>query len=233
MVVLSKLLDIVAPYDCLVCGREGSIFCSWCQDESYQPVPPRCYKCQKATDYSAVCKNDQRKTKVKHLWAYSEYQESIKKLIRKLKFERAGQQAAQIVANLIDSAIPYLPPETIVTFVPTASIRRRQRGYDQAELIAKAFARRRQLICLPLLRRLDQTRQVGTKGDERRKQLAKAFGAKNINLIKGATVLLIDDVLTTGATMEFASLALKANGAKEINGAVLAQASPGYITTGS
>lgn len=222
MALLDKVLNIIAPHDCLMCGREDSLLCEWCQGEACQPVPSRCYKCQKATEYSAVCANCRPKTKIKHLWVASEYQSTTKLLVHKLKFERSAQ-VAKIIADFLDSTVPFLTPGTIIAHIPTATERIRQRGYDQSELIAKAFAAKRGLIHTSLFRRLGQSRQVGSKKTDRNQQLASAFEPKNGYLIQKSQILLIDDVLTTGATMEQAAAVLKKAGAKEVHGAVFAQ----------
>src|SRR5690606_5505450 len=111
----------------------------------------------------------------------------------------------------------------LVTHVPTASSRIRERGYDQAEVLAREFANLRKLPFSSLLHRLGQTRQVGAGRKERLNQLSAAFTAKDQKLIKNARIILIDDIVTTGATLESASRILKAAGAKSVNGLAVAQ----------
>jgi ComF family protein len=119
-----------------------------------------------------------------------------------------------------------IPPafKGIVVPVPTASSRRRQRGYDQAELIARQLAKLCGLRYTKLLRRRGNSRQVGSSRQLRRLQLADAFYLTHPSMVRGQSVLLIDDVLTTGATLEAAGQVVKQAGSKRVMAAVFAQA---------
>jgi ComF family protein len=119
--------------------------------------------------------------------------------------------------------MPILPQKTVITHLPTASSRIRLRGYDQAQLIAKRLAKSRGLEYQDLLRRSGRSRQVGSSKKDRFKQLSGAFSAKQPRKIKGKHILLVDDVLTTGASIESAARELKACGAKRIEAAVFAR----------
>jgi ComF family protein len=143
-------------------------------------------------------------------------------LVYRLKFGRA-KAAAGIMAAHLDDILPHLAPDTLVTHVPTATSRVRLRGYDHAQLIAQQFARKRGLRYAPLLGRLGQSRQVGAARAERQKQLREAYRSRNPQRIAGASVLVIDDVLTTGATVEAAAHALREAGARHVDAALFAQ----------
>jgi ComF family protein len=158
---------------------------------------------------------------LRHVWVATQYDGPPKELVYRLKFSRA-KQAASVIANYLHETVPDLPAQTIVTFVPTATSRVRQRGYDQAQLIAKSFALRRGLKCTPLLVRYGQSRQVGSDRKHRFDQAAKNYGAIK-KIPTGTEVLLIDDILTTGATLEASARLLKQSGAKTINAAIFAQ----------
>jgi ComF family protein len=150
------------------------------------------------------------------------YEKTAKELVRKLKFARA-QSAAKDIAAIIDENLPILPGQTIITHLPTASSRIRVRGYDQAQAIAKALAKRRGLPYMALLGRKGSARQVGASRTSRFEQLQGVFFAKNAKNVSGAHILLVDDVLTTGASVESAAARLKASGAKTVDVAVFAQ----------
>jgi predicted amidophosphoribosyltransferase len=98
----------------------------------------------------------------------------------------------------------------------------RQRGYDQTRLIARVFAKQRGLPCDELLVRRGQSRQVGSDRKHRQEQAAKNYQSKQ-NIAKGTEVLLIDDILTTGATLEASAKILYQAGAKTVNAVVFAQ----------
>ncbi len=142
-----------------------------------------------------------------------------REVLRRLKFGRA-QAAAQDIARALDDVVPFLAPDTVITHVPTATSRVRMRGYDQSRLIAKEFARLRSLPYRSLLLRIGQARQVGSTRVERARQVDGAF-----RLLRRIPekVLLIDDVVTTGATIESAAKLLKTHGAKKVHAAVFAQ----------
>lgn len=111
------------------------------------------------------------------------------------------------------------PLGATVTWAPTGSRRRRERGFDQAELLARAVARRWGAPCRPLLTRATQRAQAGRTAVERRS--APAFTTR-----RGvpASVVVVDDVATTGATLTAAARALRPAGATEVVGLVLARA---------
>lgn len=215
-------MTVLAPHNCLVCGDEGNLICNWCKPDAFTAVPPRCYRCRKATVDSRVCFTCRRQGKLTNVWAVTDYDKTAQDLIYKLKFERA-QAAADLIAEYLHETLPYLKPETLVTFAPTANKRRRERGYDQAELIAKALARKRGLRFAQTLIRAEDFRQTGARRDQRLKQLSGAFWSIRSYLYKKSTVLIIDDVLTTGATLQEAAKTLKQAGAKQISAAVFAQ----------
>jgi ComF family protein len=115
-------------------------------------------------------------------------------------------------------------PDFVIVPAPTATSRARHRGYDQAALIARSLATKTEVQYLPVLRRSGQHHQVGSNRAERLRQLQNAYRVIRPANIVGKHVLLIDDVLTTGATLEAAAKVLKAAGAKRVSGVVFARA---------
>jgi predicted amidophosphoribosyltransferase len=121
---------------------------------------------------------------------------------------RLGQRLAQQVA-----AVPF----DVVTWAPTSAERRRERGFDHAELLARAVARAARVPCHRLLARDGGPAQTGRSAPER--HAGPHFSATGGG---GRAVLLVDDVTTTGATLSAAARALRAGGARAVDGAVLA-----------
>jgi predicted amidophosphoribosyltransferase len=129
-----------------------------------------------------------------------------------------------LVAWLADRMVERRPPPTgaVVTWAPTGARRRGRRGFDQAELLARALARRWGLPCRSTLRRAPGPPQAGRRGAQRRAN--PAFGVRGP---APKAVLLVDDVATTGATLTAAARALRVGGAVEVRAVVVAHAAQG------
>lgn len=212
---------LLAPHLCLVCKKEGPPVCSLCANNCFTPVPPGCYRCGMSSKDFAACSSCSDATPLTHLWVGTRYADRAKEIIALLKFQRV-KATAKVIAERLDACLPCLPPDTIVSPVPTASKRIRARGYDQAQLIAQGVARRRRLPYRETLRRVRTTRQVGAGREERFRQLEGTFTVHKPQALDGRQILLIDDVLTTGATLEAAAKTLKQAGAIRIDAAVFA-----------
>lgn len=217
---LETLIELIAPHRCLVCRLEGALLCEPCSELSLSEQPSRCYRCHKATIQSKTCQNCRRKSAISHAWVAATYDTVSKKLVYKLKFERA-KAASGDMAKIISEHLPILPPETQIVHIPTVNKRVRVRGYDQAELIARDLAKLTHLRHRTLLKRIKPSRQVGSTRKNRFSQLEGAFQATKS--VKNKHILLVDDVLTTGATVESAAKILKDAGATTIDVAVFAQ----------
>ncbi|MDL2341577.1 MAG: phosphoribosyltransferase family protein [Patescibacteria group bacterium] len=119
----------------------------------------------------------------------------------------------------------YQPPATtIVVPLPTATSRVRQRGYDQAALLARNYSKLTGLSCLPCLARVGQQHQRGASRQQRLEQLQRAYRVKRRFSLAGASVLLVDDVTTTGASLRAAADTLLRAGATQVSAIVFAQA---------
>jgi predicted amidophosphoribosyltransferase len=124
------------------------------------------------------------------------------------------------VTRLADGLAALIPdvPGLVVTWAPTGQRRRRERGFDQAELLARAVARRRGLPARRLLTRRRGAPQAGLAAADRWQHPGFASRRAPTN------VLLIDDVATTGATLAAAATALRRAGAEAVHGLVVARA---------
>lgn len=219
--VVERFIDLIAPHDCLQCGADGAVVCEWCLPEVVDVLPSRCYRCRIQTDDSRVCRSCRRDSRLRHVWVSTGYEGTAKQLVHDFKFERK-RAAVDQMAVLMTETLPYIRPDTIVTHVPTATGRVRRRGYDHAELLAKALAHKLNLRFNPLLRRMGQTRQVGASRKERLAQLEGAFQNVKVSDIK-KPVLLVDDLVTTGGTLETAARCLKRAGFRQVDAVVFAQ----------
>ena len=122
-------------------------------------------------------------------------------------------------------AMPHLAPGAIILPIPTASSRLRARGYDHTKLIAKVIAQQTGRQYQSLVGRLGQSRQVGSHREERLKQLNSAYYVKRSESVRGKRIVLVDDIVTTGGTLESVAKVLKRAGAKSVSAVVFAQKS--------
>ncbi|HSW81720.1 MAG TPA: phosphoribosyltransferase family protein [Candidatus Saccharimonas sp.] len=160
---------------------------------------------------------------MRYVWPAALYEGNFERVIHLLKFERS--RAAHIpLAAAMQAALPY--DDWLVVPLPTASRRMRQRGYDQAVLLAQAIAKARGLPTRLVLERVQSTRQLGSNRVQRQKQSTKMFCMMPRANVQGTKILLVDDVCTTGATLTAAARLLKQAGAAQIDAVVAAWQPP-------
>jgi competence protein ComFC len=201
MSVLDTLLGVVAPHSCLGCLAEGSLLC------------PACARLLPGTSPIALDTGT--------AYSVSPYGDTAKNLIWKLKSSGA-QAAARLMALLMAEQLP--TGDYLVVPIPTATSRVRQRGYDQARLLARALARQLRCPYSDCLVRIGQAHQVGANRQQRLKQLHDAYRLKNMTSVSGKVILLVDDVMTTGASLEAASKLLIKAGAQTVDAITFARA---------
>ena len=151
-------------------------------------------------------------------WALLDWDGPAREVVAQLKYRNARTAAAWLAVGMAD----LVPPGTasLVTWAPTTELRRRSRGFDHAEVLARKVAARLALPCWSVLARVPGPPQTGRTLLERRE--GPQFLARRT--VKGASVLLVDDVITTGATVAAAARALRTVGAAQVVG--LAAAHP-------
>ncbi len=218
--ILEKLLNTFVPVDCLSCGVEGNSLCDACLPAAFDIIPSRCFLCKQVTDNYRVCDRCQKKTPLSHVWIGTAYSGYAKQIVHKMKFT-PDRTAGLTIARWLDEAMSYIDAD-IVTYVPTAQKRVRQRGFDHSYVIANRFAKQRGIPSDRLLLRHGSSRQVGSEKKVREIQIHGAYTARR--KLKGEKVLLIDDITTTGATLAEAARILKKNGAGSVSAVVFAQA---------
>ena len=147
-------------------------------------------------------------------YCYGAYEGTLRKLIHLFKY--SGMRAlAHPLGRLLADALPRDRQFDFVTAVPLHWRRRWQRGFNQSALLAREITRRRRIPSARLLRRGFATRaQAGLSNAQRRENVAAAFVARR--KVAGQRILLIDDVMTTGATAGACARALKKAGARSV-----------------
>ncbi|HEY5806224.1 MAG TPA: phosphoribosyltransferase family protein [Candidatus Saccharimonadales bacterium] len=221
MSIIENLFNIFAPHECLICKSEGDLLCSECVG-GLRKAPERCYKCSRPSDQFRICQDCCIQSPLFAVWAAVPYEAAARDLLHELKFARA-KAAADTAASVL-AATCYPLKDVLVAHVPTVPGRIRERGYDQAALIAKGLAARLKVPYLPLLARTGEQRQLGQGREVRKQQMAGAFRSTNTAVVQNKHILVVDDVLTTGSTCEVAARALLDAGAARVSAAVFAVA---------
>jgi ComF family protein len=206
---LEGLLELLAPPSCAGCGSplatRAEAFCRACEPL----LDPLTFFPPDASDRAAF-----------------NYGGPIAEAIVSLKYRGASHLAPPLASLLCASARSFAGRVDVVAVVPLHPRRLRERGYNQSALLARPLARTLGVRFRPgLLRRVRETAtQVGADPSQRRKQLKSAFAASSA--ASGASVLLVDDVRTTGATLAEGRRALLAAGALRVWALALAQRDP-------
>ena len=219
--LLERTISIIAPHHCFSCSKESNILCVACASQVFGNAPEVCALCNRPTADARVCKGCAPKTALRHVWVASEYDGVVKRLIRAYKFDRVRAAYKPLADGMLE-ALPYLGSDIIVVYVPTAPVRVRQRGYDQARLLAREIARLQGWQHRSLLLRRHNDRQVGASRAQRLRQAQTAFTYSG-GTLDGARVLLVDDVTTSGATLAAAAQVLADAGAVCVDAVVAAK----------
>jgi predicted amidophosphoribosyltransferase len=205
--VLDALLTAVFPLVCPGCARRGDPVCRGC-GERVHPAP--------AAPPPAG---------VDAWWAAFAYEGVAREVVARVKYRGARAAvpwlADAMVAAMVEAGIDRLPAAHVVTWAPTSRERRRARGFDPAELLARAVARRMGVPCTGLLTRVAGPPQTGLTGAARR--TGPHHSARRS---APATVLVVDDVATTGATLAAAAGALRGAGARVVLATTAARTPP-------
>ncbi len=220
-------LDFLFPPRCAGCNKWGERYCASCQKQTKlissaicqicgEPNPGTfrlvCQRCQTAELYYTSLRS----------WAY--FEGPLQRAIHKLKYKRdlgLGEKLAQPLVNLMYTTGWDID---LVTAVPLDKARQRDRGYNQSLCLARPLAWETGLpIATSIIKRIKKTKsQVGLSLEERRVNVTGAFLADQ-KLAKGKTILIIDDVVTTGSTINSCAEALMKAEASRVYGLTLAR----------
>lgn len=216
--MIDTLLSRLAPHHCCGCGKIGTILCQDCEYNIVSEPYVGCVVCSKPTVVGICSRCVSVYTQA---WCVGDREDTLERLIDAYKFKRA-KAAANTLASLLDEVVPILPKNTVIVPVPTARSHVRVRGYDHALLLARIFARKRGLSVASVVMRRGGETQRGLNKKMRMKQAEQTFYCST-PLPSGAPYLLIDDIVTTNATLRYAATALKDAGAETVWAAVVAR----------
>jgi ComF family protein len=229
MSVLEAAIGWLAPSTCIGCGVEGIALCIACSSSEILPFGERCFGCGSLSSRSKTCKTCRAKNAPNYVWVSTDYEGLAKNLVQRFKFEHNRASAGSISQLMAGTFLSQNSDKQIASKnyliipVPTAGARVRQRGFDHTSLLAKSLSRRLALSIENALGRLGSSQQVGAPRRLRAAQVKNAYYAKKHDKIKGRNILLIDDVVTTGATLSEAARELRQSGARSVDALVFAK----------
>jgi ComF family protein len=221
-------VDFLVPPRCVACGRRGSLVCAACQASIRASGPLVCPRCARPSLEGRICPNCRgRSWAVRGIVAAHAYEGVVRAAILALKYQRQTR-VSQYLGGLILGPIRLRPLDVdLVVPVPLSRPRLRQRGFNQSELLARPVAAflNRPLAIDALVRTRDTQQQTRLRAAERRRNVDGAFAVPKAGLVDGLGILLVDDVCTTGATLDSCGAALQEAGAGRIWALVLARES--------
>jgi len=218
------LKEAIFPTSCVGCGRGGRWLCVQCERQTLNITRPTCPYCGRLTARGKLCPRCRGKSNLTGLVVAGYYREGpLKEAICAFKYEFVQELLPYLSALLVRALKNSgLPKHMVLVPLPLSFWRRLYRGFNQGELLAEAIAKKtgRQMDnCLGRVG--ERVPQVDLPDSQRRKNVQGVF-----RLIKKPTfkrVILVDDVFTTGATMEEAAKVLREAGVREVWGLVLAK----------
>ncbi|MEE9399311.1 MAG: ComF family protein [Dehalococcoidales bacterium] len=219
-------LDLIFPRYCVGCGKEGSFLCDSCCQSLPRIRPPLCPRCGRPHPSGILCPSCVNwAAAIDGIRSPYRFDGVMREAIHQLKYRNLRALVVTLTELLKDFLVSNPLPAEVLVPVPLHPKRLKERGYNQSGLLARELAK---LIDLPvmgdcLIRQRHAPPQAKTSTvDERRSNIADAFACRNRKL-QDKQVLLIDDVSTSGATLDACAAALKAAGTASVWGLVMAR----------
>jgi competence protein ComFC len=220
-------LDLLFPPVCGGCGGSGGRWCDACKKKVLILNGVVCEICGLPQEMAGTCSSCLAERPSFHaLRAWAVFDDPLRKALHKLKYRRDISLGDALAFQMAPFAAALNWPVNVVVPIPLGSQRYKQRGYNQVGMIAKPLALAMGLEYFPQgLHRQKETRsQVGLTKNERKENVYGAFSTSR--RVEGKTVLIMDDVSTTGSTLSSAAEALLSSGAKDVYALAVARALP-------
>ncbi|MBI4022830.1 ComF family protein [Candidatus Berkelbacteria bacterium] len=220
------VLDLVFPTRCLGCDAPGQWFCETCLTASRLTRSlTHCQRCNRFTRRPGrLCGAHRQALGLHGLASLGDFHAPpLRRAIHLGKYEAVGTGLTALTTHLLERVEPVLAavPVGVLVPLPLSAPRLRTRGYNQSLIIARELERRTgHALSLGLTRRQDAGQQVGRSRAERLDAMDGVFAWRGEHAPR--SVILVDDVITTGATLRAAAQALRTAGAREIYALTLA-----------
>lgn len=221
------VIDLIFPTRCVSCRREGELFCSSCAARvslNEQQFCPVCWSLNLGGKVCVACESKSPLTGLRVAASYAE-NPTLAVAVKTLKY-KFSKSLARNLAVILTNAITQknYGTERVITAIPLYAKRLRYRGFNQAELLAREVACNLQLPYEDLLIRNRNTlQQAKLSRGKRLQNLLGAFTCISKANLQDKTIILVDDVASTGATISEAAKVLRTAGAKEVWGLVIAR----------
>ena len=218
-------LDLLFPQWCVGCGREGHYICNSCRESFSRISPPICPRCGKPQSDGLLCPDcDDRNSAIDGIRSPFIFEGVIRKAIHELKYSNLRALAVPMAGLLYDYLLKNPVPGEVLVPVPLHRKRLRERGYNQSALLVRELGK---LTGMPvvddcLIRQHHTPPQARTASiEERRQNVVNAFSCAN-GALREKKVILIDDVSTSGTTLNACAETLKKSGVASVWGMVMA-----------
>ncbi|HEV3475092.1 MAG TPA: double zinc ribbon domain-containing protein [Actinomycetota bacterium] len=211
---MPALLDLLFPATCAGCARRAWPLCERCTRQVGTLIPPGCLRCGRPLEAAVSRCRDCPPHPIDTARSSFLYDGPIRRAIHGMKFSGWRALGPHLAGAMAETASGVRADA--VTWVPLSRRRLRRRGFDQAHVLARHLAARVGLPLRPMLvRSRDTAAQARLSGPDRRRALADVF--RHVDPEPPPTrLLLVDDVLTTGATAAACARALKEAGARHV-----------------
>lgn len=204
----ANLAEIIFPRFCLGCSKKGQYICGTCRGEALEPE----INYPKNAEFSIT--------------SASYRHPAVKKAVRKLKYDSASDIAGELAEIMAKNLAPYLKygQKPVLCEIPITDARKKSRGFNQAGLLAGHLAEKLGLERRPMLVKIRETRpQAEIKNKKERLENVKNVFALKKDVAIPNFAIIVDDIITTGATMNEAAKILKKSGVKKIICAAVAR----------
>ncbi|MBI5254251.1 ComF family protein [Candidatus Falkowbacteria bacterium] len=224
-----KIWNCLFPKECLGCGKDDTYCCESCVSKMKLSAPNVCFLCNEKCVGQGICGKCVELSVLDAMIVSTNYKNTLaEKLIKHLKYDFVVELVVPLV-GLLKQKIEKMEANELfdrAILIPVPLHRRRflSRGFNQAEIIAKELAAAHYCeLKIDIVKMTKSTKkQFGLSREERQKNVAGVFIVVKPELVVGKKIIVIDDVLTTGATLAELARALKKCGATKIIGAAIA-----------
>jgi ComF family protein len=219
-------LDLFFPQRCLGCGGEGELICPECLKALPRIIPPVCPRCGKPQPSGILCAGCiGRQSDIEGIRSPLKFEGTAREAVHQFKYKNLRSLSLPLAALLKEYLQLYPLPLQVLVPVPLHPRRYRERGYNQSALLARELGK---MMAVPveedcLARSKYILPQARTKSvEERRYNIKEAFYCRS-SVLMNKKVVLVDDVATSGATLEACATALRYSGTLSVWGLVLAR----------